>query len=463
MPSRRTTPGRTPNQPLRRLLSETGWSGARLARELNAAATEQGWPLTYDRTTVSHWLAGTRPRPHIAQLAAEVLSRALGRPVSVTDTGLNPAPAESGASGPVPWGDAAVDMLEHLNEPPGQGGHSLGAVYSLAGLALPTWAPRAERSVSTRTGDPVVGPEQVAACQSLLPVFSRADACFGAGVMREALSRFLAISAAGWLRLPAEPRFRRGLCTVAGQMAYLCAFAHFDSNLHRRAQQYYLTSLALAHEAGDRAGYALGLRGLSVQAHALGHFPQADRLAAQAVSLGLPHTPSGQQAFFLGQLAVTRASLNDPKAAARHLTAAEHLLDGAASSTSPVGAYHPAALALHHAVVAGSLGDHRRAATSLQASLRHRPPTENRSRAITLAQLAEAQLNCGSLELACHTWAEFLTVHSQISSARVDGHLATLIARIRPYRHNRAAAALLDRAQQLRPRRATGKDAEDRP
>ncbi|MFE9120401.1 hypothetical protein [Streptomyces sp. NPDC007172] len=302
-----------------------------------------------------------------------------------------------------------------------------------------------------------MGPEQLAACHALLPVFSHHDASFGAGTMREALSGFLATSVAGWLRMPAEPRFRRDLCTVAGQMAYLCGFAHFDSNLHSQAQQYYLTSLSLAHEAGDRAGYARGLRGLSVQAHALGHFPQADRLAAQAVSLGLPHTPPGQQAFFLGQLAVTRASLNDSAAAARHLAAAERRLSKAASSSAAVGAYHPAALSLHHAVVANSLGNHRQAAASLHASLRHRPPGEKRSRTITLAQLGETQLDSGSLELACQTWTEFLALYPQISSGRADQHLTTLIARIRPHRHNRAAAALLDRARQLRPRRSNAR------
>lgn len=444
-----------PNQALRRLLAEAGWSGARFAREINAAGAEHHRTLTYDRTAVAHWLAGTRPRAFVAELAAEVLSRALGRPVGVPDTGLTDAHADPGGRGSPAWGGAAVDMLEGLDDPFGRRDLTLSGVYSLAALAVPTWAPPSARPDPAARADLArVGPAQIDVCRALLPVFSRHDAAFGAGGVRHAMRHFLATSVAGWLRQPAEPRFRRELCTIAGQLAYLCGFAHFDSNLQPQAQQYYLTSLALAREAGDRAGYALGLRGLSVQAHALGHLAQADRLAAQAVGVGMAHTPASQQAFLLGQLAVTRAGLGDPKAAAQHLAAAERRLAQPAVSALPVGTYHPASLSLQHAAVATGLRDHRGAARALQTSLRHRPVGEARSRAISLADLAEAQLGLGGLDIACQTWSDFLTLYPQISSARVDDRLDSLLARLRPHRRNRAASTLLDRAAHLRPPRS---------
>src|SRR2546430_2707751 len=79
---------RTPNQALRRLLDQAGWSGARLAREVNSLGAEQGTALHYDRTSVAHWLAGSRPRPPVPSLVAEALSRRLGSPVRPQDTGL---------------------------------------------------------------------------------------------------------------------------------------------------------------------------------------------------------------------------------------------------------------------------------------------------------------------------------------------------------------------------------------
>ncbi|WP_189967906.1 hypothetical protein [Streptomyces violascens] len=343
-------------------------------------------------------------------------------------------------------------MLEHLDQPPGQGSVTRSGVYSLTSLTVPTWpAQGTSLSASKLSGREVpVGPEQISVCQTLLSVFSQNDAAFGAGSVLEPLRRFLATSVTDWLRAPAEPRFRRELCTATAQMAYLCAFAHFDSNLHPQAQQYYLASLSLAHEGGDRAGYAVGLRGLSVQAHALGHFQHADRLATQAVHLGIPHASPPQQAFLLGQLAVTRAVAGDLRASNHHLSAAEQRLESAHSAWAPVGAYHPASLALQHATVARGLHDHQRAVRELQLSLRYRPEGENRSRAITLAHLAEAQLSLGHLDLACHTWAEFLALYPQIASARADDLLKSQVASLRPHRRNRTAGSLLEQALYLR-------------
>uniref|UniRef100_A0AAU2UY57 Transcriptional regulator n=1 Tax=Streptomyces sp. NBC_00003 TaxID=2903608 RepID=A0AAU2UY57_9ACTN len=343
-------------------------------------------------------------------------------------------------------------MLKQLNQLAGPRSVPRGGIYTLAALNVPTWAARGDRldasqHVGRRTA---VGPEHIAVCRALLPLFAQNDAAFGGGGVRESLRRFLAVSVSEWLGAPAEPRFRRELCAVAAQMTYLCAFTHFDSNLHHQAQQYYLISLALAHEAGDRASYALGLRGLSVQAQALGHFRQADRLATQAVSLGIPHAEPHQQAFLLGQLALTRATSGDPKSSARHLSAAEQRLEVVSSTRAAVGAYHAASLSLHHAAVARGLRDHQRATRALQASLRHRPDGENRSRAITTAHLAEAQLGLGQLDRACYTWSHFLTHYPQISSARADDRLQTLMASLRPHQRNRTAAALLDQARHLK-------------
>src|ERR1700677_4163135 len=66
-----------PNVVLRRLLAETGWTEARLAREGNAAGAETGLALRYDRSAVSHWLAGRRPWGPVPSLLAETLSRGL--------------------------------------------------------------------------------------------------------------------------------------------------------------------------------------------------------------------------------------------------------------------------------------------------------------------------------------------------------------------------------------------------
>lgn len=460
---------RTPNQALRLLLAEAGWSGAQLAREVNALGAAQGTPLHYDRTAVAHWLAGSRPRSPAPALVAEALSRRLGRPVREEDAGLGP---ESGAA----QGERdAVESLDEALRTTGRRRVALAGAYSLAALTIPygpltkpygppagTYGPpfmrNAPPDLMPYTTPPSlpsgrVGMAHVTSAQELLALFSRGDAVLGAGPVYEPLRQYLAATVLPWLKHDMRPAVRRELLTVASRLTYLCAFTHFDMNRHAAAQRLYLTSAELAGEAGDRVGRGLALRGLSVQAHALGHFTEAHRLAEQAANTALRHVPPHQQAFFHGQLAVTLAGRGDA-GHARHLSLADRCLERSSSSgNTPVGAFHPGSLALQRAAVAVSTGDRHAAARALDLSLRHRPADERRSRALSLAELAEVQLAMGHLEQACRTWHEFLDVHPVVDSARADDRLRLLIARTRPYSGNPAVAALLGRVRETHRRR----------
>lgn len=467
---------RTPNQALRLLLAEAGWSGAQLAREVNALGAAQGTPLHYDRTAVAHWLAGSRPRSPAPALVAEALSRRLGRPVREEDAGLGP---ESGAA----QGERdAVESLDEALRTTGRRRVALAGAYSLAALTIPygpltkpygppagaygppagTYGPpfirNAPPDLMPYTTPPSlpsgrVGMAHVASAQELLALFSRGDAVLGAGPVYEPLRQYLAATVLPWLKHDMRPAVRRELLTVASRLTYLCAFTHFDMNRHAAAQRLYLTSAELAGEAGDRVGRGLALRGLSVQAHALGHFTEAHHLAEQAANTALRHVPPRQQAFFHGQLAVTLAGRGDA-GHARHLSLADRCLERSSSSgNTPVGAFHPGSLALQRAAVAVSTGDRHAAARALDLSLRHRPADERRSRALSLAELAEVQLAMGHLEQACRTWHEFLDAHPVVDSARADDRLRLLIARTRPYSGNPAVAALLGRVRETHRRR----------
>ncbi|MGP3986665.1 hypothetical protein [Streptomyces sp. 3N207] len=82
---------RTPNRALRALLEETEWTQAAFARALARLGAEVGIHLRYDRTSVAHWLRGSRPDPRVQHLMAEALSRRLGRRVTVADLGMHGA------------------------------------------------------------------------------------------------------------------------------------------------------------------------------------------------------------------------------------------------------------------------------------------------------------------------------------------------------------------------------------
>src|SRR5579872_6196878 len=83
-----THSGVGPGCALRRLLAEAGWSGAELARAVNAVGAETGVALRYGRASAAQWLSGARPRSPAPALIAEALSRRLERAVTPAETGL---------------------------------------------------------------------------------------------------------------------------------------------------------------------------------------------------------------------------------------------------------------------------------------------------------------------------------------------------------------------------------------
>lgn len=434
---------RVPNTMLRELLSEAGWTGDALARAVNAIGAEAGIPLRYGRSAVTHWLNGMCPRAPVPGFVAEAFSRKLRRPVPVADTGL--ASARSPARQHGLW---EMDVSSRLVAPRETGAGRTAAVagrgYLLAELAVPGW----DELTGTRQGWSWVAesPERVerwhvASATGMVGLFSDLDFAFGGGHARLQLAGYLAATVAPWLRATAAPAVRRDLLLTASRLTYLCGFMFFDDELHGAAQHYYLTTLRLAAEAGDQTGYAVTLRALSGQARFLGHHREAVHLAEAAVEAGSAAGPQ-TAAFLYGQLAVAHASDGNRSEAVRHLRTAERFLDRARDRTVPIGGCHAASLAHQQAAVWARLGDRPGAIQALTQSVRHRPASERRSRAITLARLAELQFDAGDIEEACGTWQRFLQDYPYLRSRRVNRALAGMRARLRPHTQNAAVVAL---------------------
>ncbi|MGH4034164.1 hypothetical protein ACQB60_35185 [Actinomycetota bacterium Odt1-20B] len=455
--------GKILNSALERLLAETGWTEEQLAREVNRAGQEAGLDLRYDRTSVSHWLRGRQPWQPAPHLLAEALSRRLERTVSVTDIGMAGNCSRSRHSmrlsdDPRQTTSSELDavlMLKNLAEFDSQRRKILAcASYSLAALAVPAWPPPSafqrsfpERSPATQH----LTAEQIAVAERMAAVFTDTDDSFGGGHSRTVLAAYLAHDIAPRLQAPGSRTLRRRMLVAAAQLTYLCGFMCFDDRQHGLAQHYYRTVLSLASEAGAPGIYAFGQRALSVQAHALGHFQHAMQLAELAASTAQRALPPHRHAFFLGQVAVASAALDNRAAALSALGTAERRLSQHTSSTSDftMGRYHPASLEHQHAAVTSLLGDRATAITALTVSLRHRPADERRSRAITSARLAGLQVAQGHLEQAVATWHTFLDDYPHLSSARATAALKDLRSRLRPYAGTQPADVLLARAATL--------------
>jgi len=444
---------RHPNHFLRRLLAETGWTGDRLARAVNQVGTECGLSLNYQRWSVSQWLAGTQPRPPAPALLVEALSRGLGRTVSLAEAGLD---------------DRTVSPL--LSPTDRQEGPE-GRLVSLARyggdpeLALPcdlsVWTAvlgdrrRAPGAGSGTEPTPLragerLSPPRVEASGAMVQVFSAADHVHGGGQARTALAVYLAETTAPMLRAPGPPWLRRRVLLTAAQLTYLCGFMHFDDDLQGLAQRYYLTSLELAEAADDPVGQSLALRGLSVQAHALHRPGRARDLARAAVERSSGQAAPTLRASLLGQLAVAEAAGGNHSAAADALHRAEQALAAAPDECSAVGAYHLASLDHQRGVTAVHAEDWPTAVAALRGSLRRRPPTEPRSRALVQARLARLQYRLGHAEAAMATWEEFLDSSGRVLSRRVERETEELVRVVRRHRGRPLADRLLQRVDRRR-------------
>ncbi|MFI6317847.1 hypothetical protein ACIBG8_10040 [Nonomuraea sp. NPDC050556] len=422
---------RTPNRALRLLLTEVQWTEDQLAKRVNRVAGESGRTLALDRRSVWHWLAGRRPRSPVPELIAEVLSRELGRPISLDDLGL-------------------ADRRPEPEDGAGRRQVLTSAVYSLSLLAVPSWNQAVAHEPDSELVPDSPGRlsrDHLTAAERMAEVFSAADLAFGGGHARHALAAYLSQDLLPRLRLRAPFALRRRGQSAAAQLMYLCGFMCFDDEQHGQAQAYYRAALELTAEAGDRRAYAVVLRAMSVQARALGHHRQAVHLAEAAISTDQKRAEPVRQAFLLGQMAVASAADGSKDQALSTLRQAERLLDQAGSGTDLlIGGYHPAALAHQQAAVRALLGDRRGAITDLTASVRHRPVTERRPRAITLARLAELHLGQGHLERAVTTWDAFIDDYPHLRSGRATSALRTMRQSLKPYSRNPAVKHLLTRA-----------------
>ncbi|MCO1581661.1 hypothetical protein M8C13_38525 [Crossiella sp. SN42] len=435
MPSRRT-----PNTALAALLLESGWTGQALADAVNTSGLDSDLALRYDRTSIAHWLSGSRPSVLVTEVVAEALTRRLGRRIGPGETGL----LRAGDTGADLVGAAAQDVAESLVRLGAGAGRRTGQaamIYTVGAPILPANIPAA--ALRPASGRGRVGSAQVQAATLMLSVFSDVDLTLGGGRARAALSTYLVTDVAVWLRASATPATSVRLWSIAARLAYLAGWMCFDDILHGAAQRYYRLAASLAADAGDAGCYTAALRGLSVQAHYLSHHSTALQLAEAAARYqGLPPE---QAAFLDGQHAVTLAATGDARAALAHLNHAERSLARAQDATA-VGGYHPAALAHQRAEVLAALGDRPGAIASLVASLRHRPATERRAHAITSARLAELYLDAGHLDQACTAWAGLLDCRPHLSSGRIDHAVRSLRARLRPHALHPAARTLLIRA-----------------
>ena len=309
------------NARLAALLVEARLSAGELARTVNALAAAQQVTLTYDRTSVAHWLKGSKPRHPVPHLVALALSRRTGRPVTVEETGLAPL-----SSGPVHPRSGAPQSPEDLTRElaslcradtdPSLRVALVKEIYvPLAGL--PVWRPRSPSAERLPSSASRAAGVDAARLSYLTNFFADLSDRYGGDHARSALAAYTADDVCRLLAFPGSSGLRGCQFAGAAQLVHVLARMTADAGHAHLAQHYYLSALALAEAAGDRKVYAVTLRAMSVQAVRMGFLVQGWEMADLAVRVAHSSCGPAAQAFVFSQRAVVHARLHRRKEALR--------------------------------------------------------------------------------------------------------------------------------------------------
>lgn len=383
------TPARTraPNSALRALLEETEWTQAAFAHAITRLGAEVGLHLRYDRTSVAHWLRGSRPEPRVRHLIAEALSRRLGRPVAVADLGMRgPRGAhgarshtgsrtrrggetggdegsEEGSDGSGDWSGRPAHPADRLTAltapvvPPPRADTPPPAPYSLTllrvapgasaspsgpgcprgpgGADTPERADQAPeeagsglgtlRATPARRGVRRSDPGEVASLHEHARFFAQQADRHGGGHIRTSLAAYLS-GLVRTLREGEDGAHQRGMLAGSARLSFLLARVYADERRQGLAQRAFLTAAELAAEGADPEGVALARRALSSQAHQLGHARESVALAESACEAAPADADPSTRSFLYAGLAVAKAGQGERVQALEALRRAEHQL-----------------------------------------------------------------------------------------------------------------------------------------
>ncbi|GAA3809372.1 hypothetical protein GCM10022403_049230 [Streptomyces coacervatus] len=441
--------GRSTDHPLSALLSEAQWTGGELARAVNSAGTTIGLRLRYDRTSVAHWLSGSRPRGTVADIVAAVLSRRLDRPVTTADTGLLVAPARPF---PAPGSDPVDALLTLCRTDLDAGSRSrvTGVVYVPVQPTVHETGQRPRKSPRVqvaRQGTPrQVREEDLRRMQAMTALFAGLTETHGGAHARTALAAYLSDDV-GHVLTGSGPLRGKALGDTA-RLAHLLGLMTQDAHRDGLAQHYFHASLALGALGDDRPAVAVTLRALSAQALRLGHLRHAHELAERAVAAAANGEPA-LRAFTYAQRAVAHAHLRRAAQARADLAEAERQHARGMGPPGPFTSYPRAALEYQSAQTLAALRDDEAAVAALRRSVAERSVEDRRGRALTRARLAELLAGQGELDEACRHWHAFLDDCPYIRSARADDHLTALLRTARRLSRCSEIRAVRERAWEL--------------
>jgi hypothetical protein len=284
------------NEVLASLLKELGWTPRALARRINRVSGVG----TVAETAPYHWRdAGRVPRPPLPALTAWVLSRELGRPITIAElwqgrAAASPLTLPADVEMDQPWTHAgALSVIDDLVV---SGLLDRRFFLTVSGSALTAIASDylgcAPGSLSRAIAGHPVGHPLLEQIEQSIPLLQRLDDANGGGAhLAYVGAQFRAVALLVRQGGHPEPVERRLFAALA-ELGQLAGWMAFDAGQQGLAQRYFLTALRASKEAGHRSMAAHVLADLAFQAAAREHAGDAIGLgeAAAEVAVGAPAT-----------------------------------------------------------------------------------------------------------------------------------------------------------------------------
>jgi hypothetical protein len=454
------------NHALAAHLAEAGLTPRTLAREINRLFG----PGTLAETAPYYWRdAGGIPRPPLPELAAYVISRHLGRVVTVTDLwqGRCGAPSATlvlpaSAGMDMPW---SLDSTMLVAEDWLLGGLVDRRMFlSVAGAALAravniylgTHVPDCGlHPAAASVDDPLV--EQIEATIPRLQVLDdERGGAAGLGYVGAQVRAVLLVLKDGG---HTDATARRLLVALA-DLAQLAGWKAFDAGQQGLAQRYFFTGLRAAHDAGYRAMEAHILADLSFQATTLGDADDGTTLG-EAARRTAGRSASSVQASVMSRLAYAYAAAGRVDDCERTWLESREQLDKRQPDRDPDWMYYltpnhldcqagyAMILAGRQMIANGEGANGRALLRKGEALLRtgacaRRPDVPNQRRALYEgAWLALGYTAHGKLDDACAVTRMALPRLEQVRSPRSTALLNTLARELRRRKRHHAVADLL--------------------
>ncbi|WP_435238217.1 helix-turn-helix transcriptional regulator [Streptomyces sp. YPW6] len=370
------------NQILKARMAESGFTQAELAEAVNADLRAAGYEGTVSDRTVRNWLTGKTRWPHHRQRAA--LEAVFNCPV--TELGF-----------------AARGGDSSRTAPPEDPVHRRRFVSASAGVAL-----AATTAAPAYGAQPRVGASDVQRLLSKFAVVIASDHRYGGKLTIETQASALAGEAiALQARGTASQRVRGALYGCAASFTSSAMWAAIDGRRFDAAQRHFDRASSLAAMSGDTAiQFRIWSHAGSLYRHMV---RPADALAANDVARRLPIARRDPLFASLGHArhAAIHGLTGDSRAVRQALGHAQDALQQADTAEQrPVWmtAFYDQAELENLALAAYlALGDYEGAEAYAHRSLAMLRPEMQRTRAITTARLAQAQLGQGDLEPAVAT------------------------------------------------------------